>query len=383
MDDEEMDALLDTEGDGVRLGIEVESCGVKTIVMDETTGIKDEQRTYKFFRNEVGAQNNKIPIGYVFQASRYDEVVMLLDRVRKGKHKSVLWYALASHMGSPCAGLFEKPTDHYHLIVWLDDGSKPQDLAFHKSFYRFKHAVEWKSEKVRSERGLLQYIQCEPRELVELYCSNAHRKFVQYCYESRNEMKEKIEARDNKKADGRMSIKTYDDQDWWREKKMEVQAIVNVMITNAIRDVNGFLLWFSKFHADRTIGSFVYNRDKQRLEKEINMQVRRYWYMKTWKEHLEGRRKQIEARVEDGLMLTVEDTIKGMKDIIERNGYQFELFVKSVLDVIYKRRNKLNTLYLQGPSNSCKSTIAWSIINGTPNYGQGMASADLQTQRFV
>ena len=67
-------------------------------------------------------------------------------------------------MGSPCSGLFEKPTDHYHLLVWYDDKTKAQDTAFHKSFYRFKHGIEWKSEKVRSERELCQYIQCEPRE---------------------------------------------------------------------------------------------------------------------------------------------------------------------------------------------------------------------------
>ena len=45
------------------------------------------------------------------------------------------------------------------------------------------------------------------------------------------------------------------------------------------------------------MGSFVFNREKARLEKEINMQVQRYWYTKTWHQHLEGRRKEIEMRV--------------------------------------------------------------------------------------
>ena len=47
-----------------------------------------------------------------------------------------------------------------------------------------------------------------------------------------------------------------------------------------------------------------------------------------------------------------------------------------VIDVITKKRNKVNTLYLCGPSNSCKSTIAWSILHSSPNVSQGMASAD-------
>ena len=43
---------------------------------------------------------------------------------------------------------------------------------------------------------------------------------------------------------------------------------------------------------------------------------------------------------------------------------------------ITKKKNKINTLYLQGPSNSCHSTIVWSIINMTLNYSQGTASQE-------
>ena len=47
-----------------------------------------------------------------------------------------------------------------------------------------------------------------------------------------------------------------------------------------------------------------------------------------------------------------------------------------MFDVLYKIKDKINTLYFQGESNSCKSTIAWSIIHITPNYSQGIASQD-------
>ena len=126
---------------------------------------------------------------------------------------------------------------------------------------------------------------------------------MQHCYDTRQEMIEKIKDRDASKAETKkMPIKTFDDNDWWREHDMEVQAIVNVMIVNAIRDVNAFLLWLNYVHPEKTMGSFVFNREKARIEKEINMQVRRYWYTKTWHQHLEGRKKQIEMRVNEGLM---------------------------------------------------------------------------------
>ena len=118
-------------------------------------------------------------------------------------------------------------------------------------------------------------------------------------------MQEKIKNRDAEKgAVKKMPIKTFDN-DWWREHDMEVQAIVNVMICNAIRDVNAFLQWLNYMHPEKTMGSFVFNREKARLEKEINMQVRRYWYTKAWHRHVEGRRKQIEMRVKERLMLSV------------------------------------------------------------------------------
>ena len=62
-------------------------------------------------------------------------------------------------------------------------------------------------------------------------------------------MQEKIKERDaGKGAAKKMPIKTFDSNDWWREHDMEVQAIVNVMIVNAIRDVSAFLLWLNYMH---------------------------------------------------------------------------------------------------------------------------------------
>ena len=76
------------------------------------------------------------------------------------------------------------------------------------------------------------------------------------------------------------------------------------------------------------------------------------------------------------MILSVEESIKACKDIITKNGYDFQVFVNDVFDLLYKKKNKINTLYFQGVSNSCKSTVACSIINYTPNYSQGMASTD-------
>ena len=360
-------------------GIHTKTLDVVTAYEKQDDGAVGIQRKFRYYATEKHSNTTKCAISYVFDAKLLDQVQALLESVRKGRHVSVCWYALAPHHSSPCSGLSEHPTDHYHLIVWFDDKSKAQDLAFHKRFYQWQHGSDWKSEKVKSERRIVQYIQCEPRELVELYSSEDHAKFVQHCWETRDEMQAKISIRDSKKDEKKgnpAKVNYVANNDWWVERECRPQAIVDCMIENGIRDVNRFLLWLSEYFPSKTIGSLVYNRDKARLEKEMNMQVRRNWYPKKFMEHLEGRRKQCEKLEKDGMIMSVEDSIAAAKDIVTKNGYDWQTFINNVFDVLYKKKNKINTLYFHGVSNSCKSTIAWSIINCTPNYSQGMAGQD-------
>ena len=350
--------------------------------LDTVTTIGDDavNRKFRFYRTVKGKEATKSIIGYVFHADLLDEVNKLFKLVRNGKHDSVIWYALGKHAASPCSGLFEEPTDHYHMMVWFDDKSKAQDKAFHKWFYRYVHGKQWKSQTVRSERGLLQYMQCEPRELVELYSSAQHAKFVQHCYETRHEMQAKIETRDAKKTKGTAKINYVSENDWWQEHDCNPQAIVNCMVQHGIRDVNRFLLWLSEHEPDKTMRSLTFHREKARLEKEINMSVRRHWYTKNILPQLEARRSQCESLEKRGMVMSVKDSVAACKDIIQKNGYDFQKFVNDVFNILFKRKNKVNTLYLFGKSNSCKSTIAWSIINCTPNYSQGMASTEFMYQ---
>ena len=336
------------------------------------------QRKFRFYRTVKSKDAVKQCVSYVFHADLFERVCdEHLKSVRDGKHNSVIWYALSKHAASPCSGLFEEPTDHYHLLVWFDDGAgKAMDKGFHKWFYRFMHGKQRKSQSVRSERAMLQYIQCEPRELIELYSSAQHAKFVQQCYDSRHEMQTKIDEREKKKTKGTAKINYVSENDWWQEHDCNPQAIVDCMVKNGIRDVNRFLLWLGEHEPDKTMGSLTFHREKGRLEKEINMSVRRYWYTKNILVQLESRRKQCNDLRDKGLVLSVKDSINALRDIITKNGYDFQKFVNDVFDILFKRKNKVNTLYLFGKSNSCKSTVAWSIINCTPNYSQGMASAE-------
>lgn len=122
--------------------------------------------------NDKGHKNI---VGYIFAAIHIDAVRELLRDVRRRKHNRICYYALAEHMDAPCDGLFEKPTDHYHLLVYYSDCPKPTDMGFHRRFYQWTNGKTWKSAAICSERGRLQYIQCEPRRLIDLVTSKAHK----------------------------------------------------------------------------------------------------------------------------------------------------------------------------------------------------------------
>ena len=86
-----------------------------TVDVNTTLGGGDAQPEFRYYKTDKHAKANKICLGYVFDAKYVDEVTRLLKQVRDGNHKSVAWYALSTHAKAPCAGLFEEPTDHYHL----------------------------------------------------------------------------------------------------------------------------------------------------------------------------------------------------------------------------------------------------------------------------
>lgn len=224
-------------------------------------------------------------VGYIFSAIMIDAVRGWLKEIRKKCFKRICYHALSEHFNVPCHGLFETPIDHYHLIVYYTDCPKPTDTTFHRRFYQFMSGKEWKSNTIRSERGMMQYIMCEPRRIVELSTSANHYKFLTECWETRHEQQAKIQKRDEKKAAEKDKIKQSkvhpkiciaDDDDWWLEHNCNPQVIINACTTNAIRDVSAFLNWMKEYHPDRTMGSFVFHREKPRLEKEINMEIRRY-----------------------------------------------------------------------------------------------------------
>ena len=89
-------------------------------------------------------------------------------------------------------------------------------------------------------------------------------------------------------------------------------------------------------HPEYTMGSFEFHRDFNRLEKVINMSVRRYWLPKPLFDHMERRRKQFEKRESEEMIFSVDESIKAAQDKIVKNGYNFAKFVNDVFDVLFK-----------------------------------------------
>lgn len=183
------------------------------------------------------------------------------------------------HLKAPCNGLFETPIDHYHLLVWYSNCAKPTDINFHRRFYQFENNVDWNSAVVRSERGMIQYCLCEPRVMIELYCSKQKYQFVKECYETRHEQQAKIEEREKKLAAAKEANKQSKvnpkivlvDDDWWLEREYKPMAIVNFCTKHAIRDVSTFLNYMLNFIQRKAWeASYSTAKSHERESKSVN-----------------------------------------------------------------------------------------------------------------
>ena len=99
-----------------------------------------------------------------------------------------------------------------------------------------------------------------------------------------------------------------------------------------------------RYLKDECFGSFIFSRDKPRLEKEINDMIKRHYYMMDYFECLSTRAKQLELLVKNKGMYGINDSIMWLKRVCNLNGIEIEHFVRCVVKVLMKQDQKKNTL---------------------------------------
>lgn len=316
--------------------------------------------------------------GYVFNRSCLKVVMAGLNAIKPRKYDSIKSFVLCEHMNAVCTDLFDSPVDHWHLLIYYDC-VKPCDTAFHRAFFSAgKRAVDWKSQMINVPDSMLKYVQCEPRKVIQLYGPKAFREHFEQMGLEKGEMALKIEMRDAGKKKHKWSS-----DDWFANSGFNPQKLTETIISHGVVTVSKFLLFAKKFLPNDSFGSFVFSRDKPRLEKEINDQIKRHYVMMNFYECLETRRGQIQLLVEEGKMFTVDDSVKWLEMILVWNQIEVEQFVLDVNSLLEKRHAKRNCLYLYGEANSCKSTICRSLVNGCPNVGMQITSSDFMFNECV
>lgn len=109
------------------------------------------------------------------------------------------------------------------------------------------------------------------------------------------------------------------DDDWSANAGFNPQNLTEKIISHGVVTVKKFLLYAKKFLPNESYGSFIFSRDKQRLEKEINDAIKRHYVMMDFYECLETRRGQIERLVRDNKIFTIEDSIMWLEKILMCN----------------------------------------------------------------
>ena len=354
-----------------KMTIEVET-------LDEGPLPPDEQLkhiTREIYKAREFDKDGVLVYGYVYDITCKPVVDMMLRKARARHYESVVGYVLAEHFNAKCQDMWDTPTDHWHLLVWFKCG-KPTDSKFHRKFFECtKKGVSWNSSLIYKPTSMMQYVQCEPRIVIQMWLPPSVKKEMEEAWENRTAMKDKIEKRDSKKENP-VKKRKWAENDWFAENGSNPQSFTEHIIEHGCTNVSSFLMYAKRFIKDQTYGSFIFSRDKARLEKEINDAIKRHYYMFDYFECLETRRKQLDDLVARGGMYSVKASITWLELVLQLNHIDKWEFVVSVVDVLLKSDQKRNCLYLWGPANSLKSTICRSIVGGCPNIGMQISSTE-------
>lgn len=245
-----------------------------------------------------------------------------LNSVKNRKYEGIKAFVLSEHMNAICTDLFDTPMDHWHLLVYYDC-VKPCDTAFHRALFSCgKRGVDWKWQQINVPDSMLKYVQCEPRKITQVYGPIEFKDHVDQMGLEKGEMAMKIEMRDAGKKKTKWS-----DDDWFANSNFNPQKLADLIISKGVVTVNKFLLYAKKYMKEYSFGSFIFSRDKQRLEKEINDYIKRHYVMMSYEECIDTRREQIQRLVSEGKMFTVQESIEWFERILSLNGIEVERFV--------------------------------------------------------
>ncbi len=164
------------------------------------------------------------------------------------------------------------------------------------------------------------------------------------------------------------------------ENGQNPEAMQDMIYQLGIKDVSNFLDYSQRYMPEMKFGAFVYDHERDKLEKQINEELRRRYSALTWWEAFDTRRSQFEARIEDGTTYNLKESIELFERILQLNRIDRVEFIDSVFQIIEKKHQKKNCLYLYGESNSMRSTVATSIRAMVPMVGMQMTSRDFSFQ---
>jgi hypothetical protein len=170
--------------------------------------------------------------------------------------------------------------------------------------------------------------------------------------------KTKIENRDEKEN---VKKSKYSDEDWWIESGQSPEKFQEWIYKLGIRDVASFLDYAARYIPQYKFGAFICDQKRHRLVRQINDELRRRYSCLSWWEACRTRRQQFQDRRDDGTTYNLEESTKLLERILQLNKIPKAEFLNTLFSVIEKKHQKKNSLYLQGPSNSMKSTVATSI----------------------
>ena len=315
--------------------------------------------------------------------SAYDSLLAYLKNpVRVGMYE---WFVSSHYMPATEDNCHEVIGSHHHWIIWWNNELYFNDVPI-CSFLK-RSAGKWISngsvgryyndQRVKNLSGMMLYMQEADRSIVwkDSAISLEKQEYFENVMTSKGKkrMHDYVEARDAKKAKP------------MPKEKISLFTIVDVVKKDGAFSYESWADNVFRLHPDGSDERQMYLRiashpQGERWIKATNLFMKKHVENMTWRQSLESQEGLLKLKIADGEYMSIPESKNWIRRILKFNGYTLNSFCEDVNAIMTKEWPKINTLFLQGPSNAGKSKLARSIVEGFLTHGQTTRSETFMFQ---
>jgi hypothetical protein len=301
----------------------------------------------------------------------YESIKFYLDK----NQANYSWVVAKHDSEDGCHGVM-KP--HHHWVIWWEEGvfSNTALVSFLKRKARkerndgeTQNGRFYNHEAVRKLRSILMYMNNGGRSILwgeSNYCEEVKKMFDEIPERAIDDMAKYVEKRDDRTRSVEADLGV----------KVNLQSVIDMVIGDGCSSFDEWQREVFRLHRQhdapqrQALIRVLGHPRGDALIRNCESYMKSHVMSMDWMESLRHRKPLLELDEKDGKYYGVKESKNWIRRICRHNNWSVTKFVTDVKEVMMREKQKINCIFLQGPSNAGKSTIATSIRDGFLSVGQ-------------